>query len=118
MTQSLAGVLPIVQTPFTPSGAIDWPVLEREVDWAFGVGIDGIGTGMVSEIARLAASERSEYARRLVGFADGRGPVFMAVTAERTAESRQFGQDAAAAGCDAIMAAPPLAEPNFDLLDF
>lgn len=118
MSSSLAGVLPIVHTPFDEHGAIDWAVLRAEVDWAFDQGIDGLGTGMVSEIARLSSDERREYGRRLVEYAAGRGPVFMAVTADSGEESLRFAREAEAAGCAAIMAAPPLVEPIEDLGEF
>lgn len=106
----LKGVLPIIQTPFDDSGEIDWSVLQREVDWAFEQGIDGFGTGMVSEVRTLSAQERSLFARRLVQYAGDRGPVFMSVTADNQSDSLQLALDAGASGCSAIMAAPPLKE--------
>lgn len=108
--QALTGVLPIIQTPFDDRDQIDWDVLRREVDWAFSIGIHGFGTGMVSEVRSLTQQERSEYARKLVEYAGGRGPVFMAVTADVQDDSLRLTSDAVAAGCDAIMAAPPLQE--------
>lgn len=45
-------------------------------------GIDGLGTGMVSELLKLSASERQALAERLVEFVAGRRPVFMGVGAE------------------------------------
>lgn len=106
----LKGVLPIIQTPFDEQLKIDWQVLHSEVDWAFASGIDGFGSGMVSEVRTLTPSERREYARRLVEFAAGRGPVFMSVTADDQQASLELARDAMEAGCDAVMAAPPLAE--------
>ncbi|MFN5288360.1 MAG: dihydrodipicolinate synthase family protein, partial [Planctomyces sp.] len=58
MPRKLQGVLPIVQTPFTAADEIDVPVLRREIDWAFELGADGLGSGMVSETFRLTFSER------------------------------------------------------------
>jgi 4-hydroxy-tetrahydrodipicolinate synthase len=118
MSSRLQGVLPIVHTPFDEHDAIDWGALKSEVDWGFAQGINGLGTGMVSEIARLSADERREYGRRLVEYVAGRGPVFMSVTANSSDESRQFAEYAMAAGCDAIMAAPPLLERPEDLCGF
>jgi dihydrodipicolinate synthase/N-acetylneuraminate lyase len=105
---SLTGVLPIIQTPFDDHLQIDWQTLQREVDWAFAVGVNGFGTGMVSEVRTLSQQERSQYARKLVEFANGRGPVFMSVTAENQTDSVKLACDAEAAGCNAVMAAPPL----------
>jgi len=106
----LTGVLPIIQTPFDDRLQIDWETLRHEVDWAFAEGIHGFGTGMVSEVRTLSQHERSEYARNLVEYANSRGPVFMSVTAENQAESLRLAIDAVAAGCNAVMAAPPLNE--------
>lgn len=108
MPKTLEGVLPIVQTPFRESGKIDFAALRREVDWAFSVGIDGIGTGMVSETLKLTASERQALAEKLVEFSAGRGPVFIAVGAESSEQALQHARTAAAAGCDAVMATPPI----------
>jgi dihydrodipicolinate synthase/N-acetylneuraminate lyase len=109
-SKALNGVLPIIQTPFDDSGEIDWSVLQREVDWAFEQGIDGFGTGMVSEVRSLSPQERSLFAQRLVEYAHDRGPVFMSVTADTQLDSMQLALDAQASGCSAIMAAPPLKE--------
>ena len=106
----LTGVLPIIQTPFDDHLQIDWETLRREVDWAFSAGINGFGTGMVSEVRTLSQQERSEYARKLIEYANFRGPVFMSVTAENQSESLRLASDAFAAGCNAVMAAPPLNE--------
>jgi dihydrodipicolinate synthase/N-acetylneuraminate lyase len=108
--QRLSGVLPIIQTPFDDRGEIDWQVLKAEVDWAFAQGIRGFGTGMVSEVRTLSELERGQYARRLIEYAAGRGPVFMSVTADNQSDSLKLALDASEAGCDAVMAAPPLVE--------
>lgn len=108
MPKKLAGVLAIAHTPFTDSDEIDAAALKRAVDWSFGVGADGIGTGMVSETMRLTFHERLALARMLVGFAEGRGPVFVAVGAESTKQALEFAVDAELSGCDAVMAVPPL----------
>jgi 4-hydroxy-tetrahydrodipicolinate synthase len=107
----LSGVLPIVQTPFDDADRIDWPILQSEVDWGFDLGIQGLGTGMVSEVRTLADGERSELAKRLIEFANARGPVFMAVTADTSDRSLKYAKDAQRCGCQAVMAAPPTVEP-------
>jgi len=108
MPKRLHGVLPIVQTPFLESEEIDFATLAREVDWAFGLGIDGVGTGMVSELLKLTAAERQGLAERLVEYAAGRGPVFMGVGAESTRQALEHARAAEKAGCDAVMATPPM----------
>lgn len=106
--KQIHGVLPIVHTPFLDSGQIDAVTLQREVDWAFGQGIHGLGTGMVSELLKLTATERQFLAEKLVEFAAGRGPVFMGVGAESARQALEYAVTAQRAGCDAVMATPPV----------
>lgn len=108
MLKELRGVLAIAHTPFTDSDEIDHAALRRSIDWAFDVGADGIGTGMVSETFKLTHEERLSLPARLVEIAAGRGPVFIAVGAESTRQSLEFAVGAERAGCDAVMAVPPL----------
>lgn len=107
----LAGVLPIVHVPFDADDRIDAADLRREVDWIFAIGADGLGTGMVSEVNRLTAAERETLPKLLVECAAGRGPVFMSVGAETAAAARSLAVAAERAGCDAVMAVPPIATP-------
>ncbi|MBA4062473.1 MAG: dihydrodipicolinate synthase family protein [Isosphaera sp.] len=109
MPKPLRGVLAVAHTPFTDADEIDPAALRRAVDWAFAVGADGVGTGMVSESAKLTSDERVSLAGMLVEFAAGRGPVFAAVGAEGTRQAVALAAAAERAGCDAVMAAPPLA---------
>src|SRR5437773_2241691 len=108
MPQQLHGVLPILQTPFLDSDEIDFAVLQKEVDWAFHQGIGGLGTGMVSEVLKLTTTERQSLAENLVHLAAGRGPVFMAVGAESARQALEYARTAERAGCDAVMATPPI----------
>ena len=105
--KSLAGVLPIVHTPFTDEDAIDEASLRRQLDWAFDTGADGCGTGMVSEILRLTTPERTRLAHLIPKIVAGRGPVFASVGAESTAQAIIYAREAESAGNDALMAIPP-----------
>ena len=104
----LRGVLPIIHVPFDEADRIDESDLNREIDWIFATGADGLGTGMVSEIVRLSADERARLAERLVESTAGRGSVFMSVGAESGATARAHAVAAEKAGCDAVMAVPPM----------
>ncbi len=108
MPKRLDGVLAIAHTPFTDSDEIDRIALKKSIDWAFSVGADGIGTGMVSETFRLTSDERLSLTQDVVEFAAGRGTTFAAVGAESTKQSLAFAMAAEKAGCDAVMAVPPL----------
>ena len=56
--QTLSGVFPVVQTPYTPAGEIDLDDLDQELEWVLDHGADGLTTGMVSEVLRLTPDER------------------------------------------------------------
>src|SRR5205814_6785634 len=106
MPKRLQGVLPIVQTPFLDSDEIDFATLAKEVEWGLAQGIDGLGTGMVSELLKLTAAERQALAENLVKCAAGRAPVFMGVGAESSRQALDYARVAERAGCDAVMATP------------
>ena len=118
--RQLAGVLPIVHTPFTDGDAIDEASLRRQLDWAFDTGADGCGTGMVSEILRLTTSERTRLAHLIPEIVNGRGHVFASVGAESTAQAVTWAKEAEASGNDALMAIPPTLTglPEQVLLDY
>jgi len=104
----IAGVLPIVHTPFDDDDRIDHEVLKREIDWAFEQGANGVCTGMVSEILRLTYDERIELTNKIVEFSAGRGVVVASVGAECTKQATGYARQADQAGCDAMMAIPPI----------
>jgi 4-hydroxy-tetrahydrodipicolinate synthase len=64
---------------------------------------------MVSEITWLSAAERAWLAATLVELTAGRGSVFMSVGAESGAVAAEHARSAERAGCDAVMAVPPIA---------
>jgi dihydrodipicolinate synthase/N-acetylneuraminate lyase len=73
MPTKITGVLPVAHTPFHEDESIDFDSLARQIDWAFGQGIQGCCTGMVSELLRLDHDERVELNRRLAELCRGRG---------------------------------------------
>ena len=104
----LQGILPIIHTPFTDDDQIDSQALRREIDWAYAVGANGLGTGMVSEILRLTYDERRALTVQIVEFSAGRGAVFAAVGSESGKQALDYALHAEKSGCNAVMAAPPL----------
>jgi 4-hydroxy-tetrahydrodipicolinate synthase len=105
----IAGVLPIVHTPFLANDEIDFVTLRREIDWAFEQGARGYCTGMVSELLRLTAAERIRLTHELAGYNHGRGVFVASVGAESTRQAVEFAREAERAGCQAVMAIPPVA---------
>ena len=105
----LHGVLPVLHTPFTDDGAIDNAVLQREIDWAFETGADGVVVAMVSEVLRLGYHGRRELAGLVCQGVQGRGFTVISVGAESTDEAMEFAKHAEGHGASAVMAIPPVA---------
>ena len=58
MSKILAGVLPVLVTPFDQNGECDTAALASEVEFVLRHGADGGVLGMVSELLRLSSEER------------------------------------------------------------
>lgn len=104
---SIRGVLPVIQTPFTPDGDIDPEPLRREIDWVLEQGCDGVVVAMVSEVIRLEADERRRLGELVCDFTAGRGTVVLSVGAESDHGARGLARHAESVGADAVMAIPP-----------
>ncbi len=105
----LCGVLPVLHTPLHPDQSIDWQTLQQEIDWALGVGADGVVVAMVSEILRLSETQRRELGHFVCQAVRGRSHVVISVGAESTAAAIEHAAAAEAAGATAVMAIPPVA---------
>ncbi|HEX3727620.1 MAG TPA: dihydrodipicolinate synthase family protein [Pirellulales bacterium] len=108
-SRPLAGVLSVFQTPYRADESIDYDTLDREIDWLFDRGADGIVMAMVSEVLRLSSQERMSLARHACRAASDRGPVVVSVGAESSHTAEWYACDAEAAGAAALMAVPPMA---------
>lgn len=104
----IAGVLPILHTPFLDDGRIDDQTFRREIDFAYEQGADGVCTAMVSEILRLSVDERLHLNDLLVQANAGRGFAIASVGAESTRQAVAFAKAADSQGVDAVMAIPPV----------
>ena len=120
MSTQIAGILPVVHTPFLDDDTIDNVSLRRQVDWAFQQGADGYCTGMVSELLRLTADERIDLTQELASLKQDRGVFVASIGAESTKQAVQFGQEAEQASADAAMAIPPISTrlPDDQLLEY
>lgn len=104
----LAGVLPVISTPFHADWSIDEPTLTHEIDWLVQLGADGAVAAMVSEILRLRFSERKRLGEVVVEALGGRGASVLSVGAESTDQAVELAAHANSIGATAIMANPPL----------
>ena len=108
----IAGVIPILQTPFEADGAIDFDSMARQVDRLAALGVDAVAfPGFVSEWWKLSTSEILALAKVIADRARGKIAVVFNVTSQSThlaiAEARAF----ADLGADALMCLPPYAVP-------
>jgi 2-keto-3-deoxy-L-arabinonate dehydratase len=108
-TLTLAGVLPVFQTPYYDDETIDYGALDCEINWLLEHGADGIVMAMVSEILRLSTEERRELAAATCRMVAGRGSVIISVGAESSKLAEDFARHAEQCGADALMAIPPVA---------
>lgn len=103
------GIIPPVLTPFTPSGELDLPSLDRLVDHLVDAGVDGLfALGSSGQVAYLTDAQRGTVVRRIVARTAGRVPV-VAGTADLTAPRViEQGRAAVAAGASGIVVTAPL----------
>lgn len=108
-TNAVTGVIPVFQTPFHLDETIDFGTLEKEIDWLFNEGADGICLAMVSEVLRLSDSERHQLTEASCKMAGDRGSVVISVGAESSKLAEDFAKHAESSGATALMAIPPVA---------
>ena len=120
MSTRIAGILPVVHTPFLDDDKIDNASLRRQIDWAFQQGANGYCTGMVSELLRLTARERIDLTQELAKLKQDRGVFVASIGAESTRQAVQFAHEAEQAAADAVMAIPPISTrlPDDQLLEY
>ncbi|MCC7263299.1 MAG: dihydrodipicolinate synthase family protein [Candidatus Latescibacteria bacterium] len=107
-TEAWRGILSIVVTPFTASGALDEEGLRRTVRFCIAAGAAGlVGPANASEFATLSDGERRRWLEIVVGEASGQVPVVASITSGHAlpaVELARFAQDLGAAG---VMSMPP-----------
>ena len=104
---SLAGVVPILVTPFDEKGRIDTDSLESLIDFNIAAGVHGLGVALGSEIFKFNEAERELVTRTVVEHVAGRVPVVINTGASGTDLAVQYSVAAERAGADALMVIPP-----------
>jgi dihydrodipicolinate synthase/N-acetylneuraminate lyase len=107
--ESLRGVYPILAMPFDASGRIDVEILQREVEYLVGAGVDGVGIALASEVPMLSEAERDLALQVVVRHARGRVKVVMNTSAVGTDLAIHYSRRAQELGADALMVLPPAA---------
>jgi 4-hydroxy-tetrahydrodipicolinate synthase len=83
-----SGSLVAIVTPMKADGAVDFPALERLVDWHVGAGSDGlVVAGTTGESATLTRAEHIEVIRVAAERARGRLPVIAGTGSNSTAQT-------------------------------
>jgi 4-hydroxy-tetrahydrodipicolinate synthase len=76
MTKAIEGIIPVMITPFTEDGAIDYAGLEKLIDWYLAQDVDALfAVCQSSEMQYLSLRERGELGRFVVQQVGGRVPV-------------------------------------------
>lgn len=99
------GVWPVMLTPYTPEGGVDYPALERLTHWYMERGADGLfAVAQTSEMFFLTLEERLQVARTVVRAASGRVPVIASghISDSEDDQAREI-NDMAQTGVDAVI---------------
>lgn len=108
MTESLAGLIPIVPTPFDDGGAVDTPALERVLDYLLDVGVHGVAVlGMASEAITLTDAERELVISTTAERVAGRLPIVAGCNHISPEGVAQLARAAAGCGAGTLMVMPP-----------
>jgi len=106
----LAGVLPIVPTIFTASGAIDEAGTRRVLDYIIAAGAHGVVfPGLASEYDMLSRDERLAMTALLGEWIGGRVPFVVGASAPEADDAVAYAAAGAAAGASAAMILTPKA---------
>ncbi len=104
----LKGSLVALITPMLEDGAIDYPGLQKLVDFHVQNGTDGIvSVGTTGESATLTIDEQLEVIARTVEFANGRLPVIAGTGGNSTSEAVELTDGAAKLGVHACLLVVP-----------
>jgi dihydrodipicolinate synthase/N-acetylneuraminate lyase len=105
---ALAGVLPILPTIFSDSGAIDEAGTRRVLDYVVDAGASGIVfPGLASEYDMLSKEERLHMTARVGDWVGGRIDFVVGASASSTADAAAYAQAGAQAGAVAAMILTP-----------
>lgn len=109
----LAGVFPVLPTPFKPGGEPDEAVLRGLVRYLLRCGVDGITyPGVASEVGQLSVDERHRLTAAVLSEVAGRVPVIAGASSAQPAITIELARQAVARGASALMVAAPPDRPD------
>ncbi|MBV8062955.1 MAG: dihydrodipicolinate synthase family protein, partial [Nevskia sp.] len=104
----IRGSIVAIVTPMAEDGSVDFPALERLVEWHLAEGTDGIvAVGTTGESATLDVEEHVAVIRCVVETVRKRVPVIAGTGANSTAEAIELTAEGKAAGADACLLVTP-----------
>lgn len=113
-TRTLAGVWPVLVTPFDSNLSIIDGDLVRQVEWLIDSGAHGlVYPGVASEFFTLRDDERRNALRTVIRATQGRVGVVAGVSAPSAPYAAALADDAAEAGACAVMAMMPYVQHFF-----
>ena len=81
LNEDSKGVYVISATPFTDDGSLDYPSLDRLIDFYFEQGVHGLTLlGVMGEAPKLNSQEQSQFMCHALRRIDGRRPVIVGVS--------------------------------------
>ncbi len=108
MSEKLAGILPVLPTPFTAAGDVDLGAMPGLVRYACDAGVGGVVfPGFASEVEHLSAQERQALLEVVVNAAAGDVPVVAGASAETPEQVVAHGRIAGDLGVTWLMIQPP-----------
>ena len=115
-TKPLRGAFPILATPYTSAGALDYEDLAGEVDFMVRCGVQGmVWPQQASEVVKLTREERMAGMETLAKAAKGKRPALvLGVQGANTAEMLEYARHAEKLEPDAVIAIPPAEGKNLD----
>ena len=120
-TLEIDGVLPVIPTPFTRDGGLDWVALDGLLEFAISARVCGVVLpAYASEFYKLRDAERRELVFQAISILNGRLPVVAQVNHVSTAYVAETARDLERAGAAAISVAVPrvFGLPERDLLRY
>jgi 4-hydroxy-tetrahydrodipicolinate synthase len=104
----IRGSIVAIVTPMSEDGSVDFPALERLVEWHIAEGTDGIvAVGTTGESATLDVEEHFAVVRCVIDVARKRVPVIAGTGANSTAEAIEWTAEGRNAGADACLLVTP-----------
>lgn len=104
MEVRLHGIITVLNTPFTESGALDLEGLRRHVRYAIDAGVAGfLMPALASEVGRLTGPEKQTAVAAVVVEAAGKTAVVGGASADSPAEQLRLSREYLELGCNGVL---------------